>query len=132
MITSLKTQDGYIYSFIEWELVDKDGGFEGEQEYLLVKYIWAHDNHKNNGCIPTLTKMLVHHEDTKNVQFVGWEREKRCRLSRSASQPPGVEEMPGDRRRTTLCRRFPVADALRHRDRTEAVPTSGHNLVSGR
>ena len=70
MITKLTTDEGYIYALIETELIDP--------EHLLIKYMWVHINHRNNGCIPSLTNMLVCDKDNKSVQFVGWERgEKR-------------------------------------------------------
>lgn len=79
MITKLTTKEGYIYALIEWELVDKEGKFEGSLEYVLIKYIWAHDAHRFNGCIPGLIMLMAQDKTTHNAQFVGWERGARGR-----------------------------------------------------
>ena len=66
MITSLKTNDGFIYALIEWEQVDNDK--------ILIKYAWVHDNHRSNGAIPNMVNIMCHDKTLSNTQFVGWER----------------------------------------------------------
>ena len=64
MITSLKTVDGFIYAFIEWEQIDKD--------HILIKYSWVHDTHRNNGAIPALVKLMADDVTTNDTDFVAW------------------------------------------------------------
>lgn len=66
MIKSLKTEQGYIYALIEYEQID--------DEHILIKYLWVHENHRNNGCIPMLVKLMVYDKSTHKTAFVGWER----------------------------------------------------------
>ena len=66
MITSLKTDEGYIYAILEWEMTD--------EEHLLIKYAWVHTDYRNNGCIPKMIGQMTTHDLTQKTQFVGWER----------------------------------------------------------
>ena len=66
MITSLKNKDGYIYAIIEWEMTD--------EEHMLIKYAWVHDNHRNNGCIPSMIRLMAKYEEARKADFIGWER----------------------------------------------------------
>jgi hypothetical protein len=66
MITSLKNEQGYIYSLIEWEQIDKD--------HILIKYSWIHESYRGNGCIKRMVKIMAKDESTHDTDFVGWER----------------------------------------------------------
>ena len=69
MITSLKTHDGFIYALLEWEPIGDDK--------ILIRYAWIHDNHRSNGAIPSMVRMMVANKIKDNIQktqFVGWER----------------------------------------------------------
>ena len=66
MITSLKTKDGFIWALIEWEQIDN--------EKILIKYAWVHDNFRSNGAIPDMVKLMCQDKTLHNTQFVGWER----------------------------------------------------------
>lgn len=75
MITFVKNDSGYIYALIDWEFIDKNNNVSDDgTEYLLVKYLWVHDGHRNNGCIARLIKLMAEDNRTKGVYFVGWER----------------------------------------------------------
>lgn len=71
MIKSLKTEEGYIYAFIEYEQIDKD--------HILIKYSWVHENYRSNGAIPGLVKLMMDDETTHDTDYVGWERGLRNR-----------------------------------------------------
>jgi hypothetical protein len=66
MITPLKTAEGFIYALIEWEQID--------EQKILIKYSWIHENYRNNGCIPSMVMMMMQDKTTNNTNFVGWER----------------------------------------------------------
>ena len=66
MITSLKTDEGYLYAVIEWEQIDK--------ERILIKYVWVHENHRGNGAIPGMVVRMAQNKDTHSTDFIGWER----------------------------------------------------------
>ena len=69
MLTKLMTKEGYIYGILEWEKID--------DERIFIKSAWIHDNHRNNGAIPTMVKLMVKDKDKYKIsktQFVGWER----------------------------------------------------------
>ena len=66
MLKTLKNEQGYLYALIEYEQID--------DEHILIKYLWVHDNHRNNGCIPSLVKQMVYDKSTHKTEFVGWER----------------------------------------------------------
>ena len=71
MITSLKTEDGFPYAFIEWEQIDKD--------HILIKYSWVHENYRNNGAIPAMVRLMMDMESTHDTDFVAWERGEKHR-----------------------------------------------------
>ena len=66
MIVSLKTKEGYLYSLIEYEQIDKD--------HILIKYSWVHENYRNNGAIPAMVRLMIDDKTTNDTDFVGWER----------------------------------------------------------
>ena len=66
MLKMLKTPEGLVYALIEYEQID--------DVKILIKYSWVHDNHRNNGCIPNLVKLMIDDESTNKTCFVGWER----------------------------------------------------------
>jgi len=83
MITYLQTKHRFIYSFIEWEVVNKEGQFQDHGEYVYIQNLWVHPKFRSGfakGCIEKLIAKMNKHEFMKNVNWVYWNNLQRDAL----------------------------------------------------
>ena len=76
MILTHKNDDGYIYSYFEFDVVDKDGKWKDKGEYMYVRDIWIHPDYRG---LTEINKYIAEAEElkeTKNVQNIYWIRTK--------------------------------------------------------
>mgnify|MGYP001569734798 CR=1 FL=1 len=76
MITTLKTNDRYIFAYIMWDTVDKDGQKDPNGEYLFIYDLWIHVSHRGQGALNELIGMIDANPASKSAKWVYWEREK--------------------------------------------------------
>lgn len=76
MISKLHNKDGFIYAYIEWQVVNKDGQYEDNGEYIYVQDLWIQENNRNKGIMKRLIGMVNRHKFSQNAKYVYWVREK--------------------------------------------------------
>ena len=73
MIDTIKNSDGYIVSYIEWEIVDSNGKFKTGGEYVYIQNIWIHENFKNVGLIGKMSEKIYEHPHSQKAKYVYWQ-----------------------------------------------------------
>lgn len=72
MISSLKNGNGFIYAYIEWEILDAFGQFKDFGEYIYIQNLWVHENFQNSRAIKELIGLIDSHPFAKNSDYVYW------------------------------------------------------------
>jgi len=76
MIFNLKNEDGYVYAYIEWQVVNEKGLVDDVGKYVHIVNMWVHPDHRNNGCITNFTELIFQHNLTRQCEFVYYNRSK--------------------------------------------------------
>src|SRR3990167_7928307 len=76
MIFSLKNEQGFIYAYIGWETVDKEGKNKNDSEYLYINDLWIHPQYRKGKIINLFIRLLEKDHRTKNVKYIYLSREK--------------------------------------------------------
>ena len=79
MIVTLENNDGYIYAYAEFEVVDGNTVICDEGKYVYVQNIWIHEDYRGNGVLKDL--MVDIFIKSKNAEFVYWNRSRYNRVS---------------------------------------------------
>lgn len=74
MILSLKNEEGFIYSYLEWDLVDKDGSPHDYGCYVYIRDLWVHDSFDGREIILHYIQVLLNDRRTRFVRYVYWLR----------------------------------------------------------
>lgn len=84
MIFDLTNNEGYVYAYIVFQVVDKDSKLSKEGEYLFINGFWVHENHRGQTkeILAHFIRKLFNHEETKNLAWVYWERDKNGKIIR--------------------------------------------------
>ena len=94
MISSLKNDDGLVYAYIEWQVVNSEGDFENKGYFVYIQDCWVHKDYRNSGCINKLIPMIHDHEFAEKVEFIYWKNlrhgEKKHMYRRSALAKKGA------------------------------------------
>lgn len=77
MILTLKNEEDYIYAFIEWHVVNIDGKYDNNGEYIFIREVWIHKDHRNKGVLHQLILGLENSEVNKTVKYGYWVRHDR-------------------------------------------------------
>ena len=81
MITTLHTNEGYIYAYIVWHIVDDDTRLDDDGKYIYIDDLWIHDNHRGNGVLTEFINNIFYDKRTQQTEFVYWHNNKHKRLS---------------------------------------------------
>lgn len=73
MISTLKTGLGYVYAYIEWEVVNKFGRFENGGEYIYVQNCWIHETQRFGQVLCQLAEMIYEHPYSQEATNVYWD-----------------------------------------------------------
>jgi len=76
MLLVHKKDDGYIYSFFEFNIVDSKGNTKNQGEYMYVRDIWVHPNHDGKKEISRFITESEENEQTISVKHIYWLRTK--------------------------------------------------------
>jgi len=76
MITTTKNDQGYVKSFIEWGIVDKDGVLDKDGKYLFVYDTWVHTEHRHTGLLKEMIARMFESSLEYNYEFVYYRRDK--------------------------------------------------------
>jgi hypothetical protein len=90
MIQVLENDLGYVYAYIIYQVVDKEGQFKEGGEYLYIQDLWIHERHRSTSFNPSIEELkeLIGKVDKdpliKNTKYVYWTNFKHGeRLTRS-------------------------------------------------
>lgn len=80
MVSYLQTQTGEIWAYIEWQILNKDGQFEDDGEYIYVQDLWINEERRTGfgdwRVIKKLIPKIANHRFSNNAKFVQWCRHK--------------------------------------------------------
>jgi len=76
MVVSAKNTQGFIYAYAEFQILNSNGQFEDNGEYLYIQDIWIHDCWRKTGALRRLIRLIDDHDFTRNCKYVYWVREK--------------------------------------------------------
>lgn len=76
MITELKNNDGFVYAYCEWEILDDKGQFKDWGEYLYIQRMWIHKLHRGKKTLQHLISLIDKHKFLSCVKWVYWNRDK--------------------------------------------------------
>ena len=76
MVLNLKDENGKIFSYMEWMVVNKDGLPQDGGEYLLIRDLWIHPEYTHGKVIHLFVKMLNHDKLNENVKYIYWQNLK--------------------------------------------------------
>lgn len=96
MVSSLKTDSGLIYAYIEWYIINRYGQFKDFGDYIYIHDCWIHQAYRYTDALRKLIYLIDTNEKAKSSHFVYWlnlkhkERKtpiyKRSRLARMGVQ----------------------------------------------
>jgi hypothetical protein len=76
MLLTLKTDKGYIYAYIEFDVVNQFGIQVENGDTLYIRDLWIHKEYKGKIQIAKFIKMLDKLEETEKVEGIYWARRK--------------------------------------------------------
>ena len=79
MISALKNEEGFIYAYCEWWIVNEEGINSNQGNYLYIKDLWIHPKRRLDGTLKNLVWQID--QDEKNCQFVYWNNLKHNRIT---------------------------------------------------
>lgn len=71
-----KNEDDLIYSYFEFDIVDKNGKQINDGEYMYVRDIWVHTTYNGKKEISKFIKEAEESPLTKKVKYIYWLRTK--------------------------------------------------------
>jgi len=76
MLLVHKRDDGYIYSYFEFDIVDETGALKTKGEYMYVRDLWVHKDYDGKKEISQYITEADKDETMSNVKQVYWLRTK--------------------------------------------------------
>lgn len=73
MVGTIKNLEGCIIGYIEWNLVNKQGQFNNNSEYLYIADIWVHEKQRWSNVFQELIRIVDNHPYAKDAKFVYWD-----------------------------------------------------------
>ena len=83
MISVLKNSDGFIYAYIEYQVVNKSGIPTDDGDFIYIQDAWIHGDFRGNGAIKRLKVEILADNRTNKAKFVYWNNLKKAKLSPS-------------------------------------------------
>lgn len=74
MIVSLKDENGKIYAYYEWQVVNEYGKWDKRGEYVYIEDAWIHPDYRRKDVLFELIPMITNHFFALNCNFVYWDR----------------------------------------------------------
>ena len=76
MISVLKDEDGYVWSYIEWEVTAGGTELKKDGEYIYIQTFWVHEDFDGKDAIYGLIPKIDEHPFAWNAKWVYWNRDK--------------------------------------------------------
>ena len=82
MISVLKNQQEYVYSFIEWYVLNDNGQFQEDGEYLYIHDLWIHPHKRKGKSLKHLIQKIHTHPLSYTAKWVYWNNQKHDKLTK--------------------------------------------------
>ena len=78
MLLEEKNEDGYVKAYIQFIVVDEDNKICKDGAYVFINGFWVHEDHRDDmkKILSRFIKIMAAHEETQQVAWVYWERDK--------------------------------------------------------
>jgi len=76
MITTIKDEQGKIFGYAEWLIVDDDGNTDTDGRNMCVMDMWIHKDYRNAGFFQELIARMFEESLEYSYEYVFYEREK--------------------------------------------------------
>ena len=73
MISTIKNINDYIIAYVEWEILDKDGQFQNNGDYIYIQNLWVHGGKRYGGLNAELAKKIYEHPFSQKATKVYWQ-----------------------------------------------------------
>lgn len=70
MIIEYKNNEGYIYAYISWNIIDADNKLIDGGETVAINGTWVHPNYRHLGVLKKMIKDLFYHPTTQKSLYV--------------------------------------------------------------
>lgn len=83
MLIELKNNDGYIYAYMSFNVVDEYNHITSQGTEALINGYWIHENYRWNtkNIFRYFVNKVFWHEECRNIEYFHWIRDdgrKRC------------------------------------------------------
>jgi len=76
LILEYKNNQGYIYAYITWNIIDENYKLVDNGEIVAIGGTWVHPRFRNLGVLKHMISDLFHHKTTQKSLYVLLGREK--------------------------------------------------------
>jgi hypothetical protein len=76
VLFSHKNKEGFIYSYFEFDIVDKEGNYKEDGEYMYVRDLWVHKDYSGEKEIKQFITEAERLKETGSVKYIYWLRSK--------------------------------------------------------
>ncbi len=82
MIINSKTEEGLVYAYICYNVVDEDSRMCDDGKYLFINGFWIHKDYRKDfrKILDNFIAELFVLPTTQNMQYVYWERDKNGKM----------------------------------------------------
>ena len=77
MIIEKKNEQGYIYAYASWEVINDKGEIDSEGTTAYIQDLWIHREHRGNGILGDLIVEMFESKWNKECRFVCYHRSRR-------------------------------------------------------
>ena len=76
MVETIKDYDGKVVALIAWQVVNEEGQYKDQGDYIYIEDLWIHRDARGNGVLRRLINLIDKHKFATKAKWVYWEREK--------------------------------------------------------
>jgi hypothetical protein len=76
MIHALHTKESFIYAYVVFDTVDKNGKWMDNGDYIYISDMWIHPDFRQKETLAELYTHIYTHPQTGKAKKVYWERSK--------------------------------------------------------
>lgn len=75
MILEYTTDEGFIYAYITWNIIDWDNKLNENGKVVFIDGLWVHPNLRGINMLSRIIKDLFKHNTTQNTEYVLYSRD---------------------------------------------------------
>ena len=81
MITVLKNNEGYIYAYAEWRIVDNLGNKNINGDHVYIRNVWIHESRRGISLSALIQQIDM--QVPEHIKKVYWRNSKHDRISKT-------------------------------------------------